>query len=152
VGCLFVIDLCRNDEGIMTDDALKQKWQLSNETVAEIPNSVDLMKAFTAEKERRMLEGVTVREQAAFQLVKAPGAAAALGHMLHDKLEASARKIDASKELRAMAASGGDRSAAAGEKWVITINVGGGRPPIVAEHVKQLPLPNPHRPSSPSRA
>ena len=121
VGQMFIVDLCRGEEGILSAEDIKLKWELSDEQAAGVAGNELIVKAVRAESERRMFSGTAPQEAAAFHFAKTPHR---LGHMLNDKLEASRVKIDAAKELRAIAGKEGDRSATPGERYTITINLG----------------------------
>lgn len=121
VGSAFVTDACRQEEAIMTADDLKNKWEISDDMVAALARNDALTKAIRAELERRIYNGAAASDAAKFHFARAPHR---LGHMLDDKLEASARKIDAAKELRAIARDGGAAEAASRDRFTIIIHTG----------------------------
>lgn len=139
IGRAFVTDLCRHEEEIeiASAEALQLKWQCDEQAIA---TNEPLIQAVALELERRVYSGAAARDRAAVEFSRAP---ARLGHMLHDKLEASRVKIDAAKELRAIASSGGAAEGAGRDHFTITIITGSApdQAPFIVNVPKPLPAP-----------
>lgn len=125
IGHQFVTDCTRAAEGLLTDEELVQKWELSPADFRAIAKDKALGHAIRAERERRVRSGLAVRETAARHLVKGVGIVeqimtAADTHPKH--------KLDAFKEMRATASIGNDSThqLPESERFIITINLGEG--------------------------
>ena len=57
VGEAFVTDCARNIEGLLSDDEIKDKWALSDESWAGLANNAPLLAAVRAERDRRINSG-----------------------------------------------------------------------------------------------
>jgi hypothetical protein len=121
VGQAFVIDCARNTEGLLSDGDVKSKYGLSGEDWKRLAGNKPLLQAVRAERERRIANGDAAREAAQRHFAKAP---TILGDILTDNLVSPRHRIEAAKELRQVAGNGPDTASGAGEKFVITINLG----------------------------
>jgi hypothetical protein len=118
-----VADCCRNREKIFSDDRLREKYGLDSDAAwTEIVQNKALRLAISSESERRMLRGTTAQESAAKIFTEAPQV---LGSILRDDKASPRHRIEASKELRATARSGDEKTGDAAEHVIITINLGG---------------------------
>jgi hypothetical protein len=78
--------------------------------------------AVDAERERRVLNGQAAREAAQRHFAKAP---TVLGDILTDEHISPRHRIEAARELRQVVGDRLDTASGTGEKFVITINLGG---------------------------
>src|SRR5262245_42616982 len=72
VGRQFVTDCTRAGEGLLSDDDLREKYELSAADWRNITKSTALIRAIQAERERRIRNGEAARESAAKIFAKAP--------------------------------------------------------------------------------
>ena len=144
VGRAFLNDACRNEEGIFSDDDLKQKWKLTDAEAAAIIADEFVVDAVRAECQRRLWSGLAVKEAAVEALSGAP---ARLKHMLHDKLEASARRIDSVKVLKDLA-SGNTPEGMMRDQFVIRIvtSINDPEHPPVVVNIPAPPVETPQPP------
>ena len=123
-GRAFTIDCVRAAEGLLNDDDIKAKYEISAEDWRNITTNKALIRAIQNEREKRVRNGTAARESAAKIFARAP---AVLGDILDDKSASPRHRIESARELRATASGSGDESTAdAGEKFIITINMGEG--------------------------
>jgi hypothetical protein len=121
VGQAFILDCCRNTEGLVGDDDMKARWALSDEYWIGLAKNVPLLQAVRAERDRRIASGDAAREAAQQHFAKAP---AVLGKILSSELVSPGHRIEAAKELRQVADNGPGTGAAIQEKFIIRINLG----------------------------
>ena len=139
VGEAFVIDCARNTEGLIPDGDVKTKYGLSDEDWERLAANTALLQAVRAERERRMANGDAAREGAQRHFVKVP---TVLDDILNDKQVSPRHRIEAAKELRQVAGNGPDAKPGAGDKFIITINLGGDEKLRFEKEVAPLaPLP-----------
>jgi hypothetical protein len=120
----FIVDCVRAGEGVIADSDLCLKYEIEPETLATITQNKSLIKAVRSESERRVRAGVSARELAAKMHARAP---AVLGDILNDKSASARHRIESAKELRATAlGNGSSETPNNADKFVITINLGGG--------------------------
>src|SRR5262245_42354776 len=100
-GQSFVQDATRAAEGLMTDQEIIEKYELSPADWQSVTKSKALGQAIRAERERRVRSGVAVKEAAAKHLIKGVGIVDQImsGPDTHPK-----HKLDAFRELRSTAA------------------------------------------------
>ncbi len=121
VGQAFIADCARNTEGLMPDHEIKAKYELSDADWERLAGNTPLLHAVRAERERRILSGEAGREAAQRHFAKAPNV---LNRILTDEQVAPRHRIEAARELRQVVVNGPDTPPRAGEKFVITINLG----------------------------
>ena len=122
LGRAFVADATRAGEGLLTDDELREKYNLSSADWAAVTKDQALGRAIRDERDRRVRNGVAARESAARFFVKGP---AILDRIASDAQSNARHKIDAIRELRATATGGGDGDGPSqNERFVISINLG----------------------------
>ena len=123
LGRAFIVDATRAGEGLITDQELQEKYELSLADWLAITKDKAIGRAVRSESERRVRNGSAAREAAAKHFVKAP---AVLDQIMTDADSNPRHKIEAIKELRATANGGSDtHSTAAGDKFQITIVLNG---------------------------
>jgi hypothetical protein len=127
-GHQFVVDCVRAAEGLISDNDLRDKYELSPDDWKDITENTALIRAIQAERERRVRNGAAAREAAAQHFIKAP---AVLDSIMCDSSASPRHRIESARELRqtALGSSGDESTADASEKFVITINLG-------ADHVE----------------
>ena len=128
-GHQFIVDCTRAAEGLISDQELQQRYELSPVDWGSITKNAALIRAIRAERERRVYNGTAARELAATQFATAPRI---LGEILTDKNASPRHRIESAKELRQTAHGGTNESATdAGTKFEIVINLG-------ADHVERF--------------
>ena len=121
VGSAFVADCARNRERIFSDDRIIEKYDISPNDWTTITQNKTLRLLVSAECERRMLNGIAAQESAAKIFNEAPEV---LGSILRDNRASPKHRIDASRELRATARAGDEKSNAEIDRVHIVINLG----------------------------
>jgi hypothetical protein len=138
IGQAFIVDCCRHTEGLLCDADLRAKWALSDEHWSDLANNVPLLEAVRAGRERRIENGDAAREAAQRHFADAP---TVLGEILKDELVSPRHRIEAAKELRQVAGNGPENHPGSGEKFTITIDLGGDDKLIYeTEHAPGRPL------------
>ena len=135
IGKAFIVDCARHTELLISEQEIKAKWGMSGEHWAELAHNVPLLQAVRSERGLRIASGATAREAACRLFATAPNI---LGDILSDALVSPRHRIEAAKELRAVATVGRDVASEAGEKFTITINIGEDKPRVFEANV----LPN----------
>jgi hypothetical protein len=141
VGRRFVADATRAAEGLITDDDLREKYELTAKNLKEMAKNPALVKAIRDERERRIRNGTAAREAASRHFVRAPNV---MGAIMDDTSANPRHRIEAAREIRATATGGGaDEKAPDTEKFVITFNLG-------ADHVERIEKTISVKPSPPA--
>jgi hypothetical protein len=120
----FVVDAVRAAEGLLSDDDLKNKYELSPGDWHSITSNTTLIRAIQSERTRRVRSGQAAREAAAARFVRAP---AILDQIMSSEQSNPRHKIEAIRKLRATAAgaAGTEQTIDSSEKFIIQINLGG---------------------------
>jgi hypothetical protein len=118
----FVVDMARFAEGVLTEKWVRRKYRFDAEAWEQLGSDDQLVEEIEAEKLRRIRSGESAREKAQIHFAGAPDV---LGNILNDTGASPRHRIEASKELRTVAANGPE-AAPATERFVITIDLGGG--------------------------
>jgi len=136
IGRGFVIDCARFTEGLLPEDQIKSKYGLSDNAWARLADNAPLVRAVETEKTRRVRDGAAAREKAQWLFVQAP---TVLGNILNDATTSPRHRIEACRELRAVATSGSESTPATGDRVIIRIDLtaGGGE---VVEFDKALAI------------
>jgi hypothetical protein len=121
LGTEFIIDCTRHTEGLLSDSDIKSKWSLNENDWAGLANNTELLEAVRRERERRIYNGDAVREAAQQHFAKAP---TVLGGILANEQVSPRHRIEAARELRQVAGNGPDMAPNAGERFIISINLG----------------------------
>jgi hypothetical protein len=121
VGRKFVADATRAAEGLIDDKDLQEKYELTAKNLKEMAKNPALVKAIRDERERRMRNGTAARESASRHFVRSPNVMSAI---MDDTSANPRHRIEAAREIRATATSGGEESTDAGEVFHIVINLG----------------------------
>jgi hypothetical protein len=121
VGRAFVVDATRAAEGLVTDQELVEKYELSPADWQAITKDMALGRAIRLERERRVLTGIAARESAARHFVRAP---TVLAGIMDSENSNPRHVIEAAKEIRAVATAGRESDRATGsERFVIRIDL-----------------------------
>jgi hypothetical protein len=132
----FVVDLARYAEGSLSEQQVKKKYRFDDETWVRLGEDDSLVERIEAEKIRRVRDGSAARERAQQIFATAPGV---LGDILHDDGASPRHRIESARELRQIAANGPEAGTPA-DRFVITINLGGG---VVERYDKAITV-HPH--------
>jgi hypothetical protein len=140
IGCGFILDCSRFCEGLLAEDQIKSKYGLNDNAWARLADNAPLLEAVQREKARRVRDGTAAREKAQWLFVQAPDV---LGNILNDATASPRHRIEACRELRAVALSGSEATPAAGDRFIIRIDLtaGGGE---VLEFNKPLAIEPKH--------
>jgi hypothetical protein len=121
VGRAFVVDCVRCAESLLTDKELAQIYEISPADWQNIANDAALGRAIRAERDRRVRNGAAAREMASKKFVKAP---TILDRIMTDEGMNARHRVDAIKEMRAIAAPEKQNNPAQSERFIIQINLG----------------------------
>jgi len=99
---------------------VKKKYRLEESEWDALGENDELVRAVDAEKVRRIRTGISAREKAQLKFIVAPDV---LGNILTDNSASPRHRIEASRELRAVA-SVGPEDAPTADRFQITINLG----------------------------
>lgn len=139
VGQSFVADCARHTESLVSDSDIKSKWRLTDKDWERLADNAPLLQAVRAERERRIINGDAAREAAQRHFAKAP---TVLGNILTDEQVSPRHRIEAARELRQVVGDGPDVASGAGEKFVITINLGEDKKLVFEKEIApRRPLP-----------
>jgi hypothetical protein len=121
-GRRFVADACRAAEGLIEDSELRTKYEIvSDADLKAISENPALIKAIRDERARRVRNSVAAREAAQRHFVKTP---AVMDSIMSDQNANPRHRIEAAREIRATATSGGDaENARDTERFVIRIDL-----------------------------
>jgi hypothetical protein len=136
VGDGFVLDCARYCEGLLTENQVKTKYKLSDDAWSQLGDNEPLLQAVERRKERRIRNGDAAREKAQHLFVAAPDV---LSTIINDANLSPRHRVDACRELRAVATSGSESAPATGDQFIIRIDLtaGGGE---VVEFNKPLAI------------
>ena len=121
VGGAFVADCARNRERIFSDDRIREKYEIDDNTWTAITQNKALRLLINAECERRTFNNDAAREAAAKFFTQAPSV---MNGILQDPAAPVRQRIEASKELRATARAGDERRGDTPDRITISINLG----------------------------
>ena len=121
IGGALVTDLSRNKERLFSDAQVIEKYDIAPDAWTEITQSKAIRLLVNAEHERRTLRGIAAQEAAAKIFMDSP---TVMGEILNDKSANPRHRIEASKELRATARAGDEKTDGTPDRVVVTINLG----------------------------
>jgi hypothetical protein len=129
IGCGFIVDCCRFCEGLITEVQIKTTHRHRRKRAI-------IVQAVQREKERRIANGAAAREKAQHLFLATPDV---LNGIIHDANLSPRHRVDACRELRAVATSGSESTPATGDQFIIRIDLtaGGGE---VVEFNKALAI------------
>jgi hypothetical protein len=116
----FISDMARFAEGLLSEAAIRKKYRVGADVWEALGENDALVEKIEAEKIRRIRCGDSKRERAQQLVVKAPDV---LGGIMLDASASPRHRVDAIKVLDDFSANGPE-SAPAGDRFVITINLG----------------------------
>jgi hypothetical protein len=116
----LIENLARYAEGLLSKEAVKKRHQLADSVWENLGGDDALVEAIEAEKLRRIRNGQAKREKSQVLVVKAPDV---LSGIMLDPAASPKHRIDSAKVLDQFAANG-PQSAPAGDRFIITINLG----------------------------
>jgi hypothetical protein len=141
IGYGFIVDCCRYCEGLLAEDQVKTKYKLTDTDWARLAENEPLVQAVQREKARRIANGAATREKAQHLFLATPDV---LDDIIQDESLSPRHRVDACRELRAVATSGSEESTPArGDRVIIRIDLtaGGGE---VLEFDKALAVESKH--------
>src|SRR5262249_8116648 len=112
----FLADMARFAEGLVSEKDIRKKHRLAESEGTRLGNDDELVETIKREKERRVRNGLHAREKAQQVFVKVPDT---LDGILTDKNANPRHVVEASRELRAIAAVGPETQSPT-ERFVIT--------------------------------
>jgi hypothetical protein len=123
LGIELVENLARYAEGLLDEAAVKKIYRFSDEDWDRLGGNDELVEKIEAEKRLRIRDGRSARERAQQLYAQAPSV---LGTILHGDGVSPRHKIESARELRAIAANGPEAAAPSADRFIISINLGGG--------------------------
>jgi hypothetical protein len=121
VGHAFIVDCVRCAESLLTDKELAAIYEISPADWSNIANDAALGRAIRAERDRRVLNGTAAREAASRHFVKAP---TILDRIMSDEGANARHRVDAIREMRAIAAPEKQNNQPDNGRFIIQINIG----------------------------
>jgi hypothetical protein len=116
----FVTDLSRYCEDIVSEQNVRKKWRLSESVWTELGEDEAFIEAIKRCREARVRSGAVARERAQKIFTTTPEV---LGNILNDDDASARHRIEAAREIRAVAATGPEAQPTT-EMFQITINIG----------------------------
>jgi hypothetical protein len=118
VGRAFITDATRAGEGVISDQDLLEKYELSIEELQAIANTKAVGRAIRNEREHRLRSGIATRELAAKSYFKAP---TVLDSIMMDEQANARHRIESARELRVISTPENQNTPAQSERFVISI-------------------------------
>jgi uncharacterized protein YhdP len=116
----FLADMARFAEGIYTEQAVRKKWRFDENTWSQLAEDERLVEKIEATKTARIRNGSSARERAQKVYVETPSV---LSGILRDNDASPRHRIEAAREIRAVAATGPEAQPTT-EMFHISINLG----------------------------
>jgi hypothetical protein len=113
----FITDCARYAEGVLTEQHVRKKYRLADETWEALGHDEALIEQIELEKIRRIRSGAAKRERAQQLVTKAPDV---LSGIMLDAGQSAKHRIDSAKVLDAFSGIGPEATAAA-DRFQITI-------------------------------
>jgi hypothetical protein len=117
----FIVTLARFADGLISEAVIRKKYGFDDQVWESLGSNDALCERIQAEAARRIADGSTARERAQMHFATAPNV---LGGILQDNNANARHRIESAKELRAIATPPSEAAAAA-DRFIITINLGG---------------------------
>jgi hypothetical protein len=122
LGRQFVTDATRAGEGVITDEDLLDKYELSNDELQKLANMKAVGRAIRTEREHRLRSGIATRELANGYFFKAP---TVLDKIMGDEQANPRHRIESARELRVISTPENQSNPATqSERFHIVINLG----------------------------
>jgi hypothetical protein len=118
----LVTDLCRYQEGVLTEQQVRRKWPLATEEAWVALDDDAFVKRVELERVRRIRSGAAKRELAQLHIVKAPDV---LNGILMDPRASAKHRIDSAKALDDLAGFIPQRPGIEQDRVVIRIDLSG---------------------------
>jgi hypothetical protein len=120
----FIVTLARFADGLISEAAIRKRYSFTDEVWASLGENDRLVEKIELEKARRIRRGDTARERAQTHFAAAPNI---LNQIMNDSSASARNRIESAKELRVCADHRPEIApTAAAERFVISINLGGG--------------------------
>src|SRR5262245_5597251 len=132
----LLTDLARYAEDILSDHDIKKKYHFDNATWTRLCTDERFIEKIEAEKIRRTRSGITARERAQVLFAAAP---MTLGAILNNDKTPVRNRIEAAREIRAVAATGADAIATSEERFVIRIDLGQDHKLVIDQPIRPTP-------------
>jgi hypothetical protein len=126
MGVAFIADCSRYLEGVLTEDDVRSHWRLSAAEWAGIEANHQLQEAVQRALRQRVENGAAAQDLARFAY---PEVIRALANMANGELLSPRHRIEAARELRAVAGVPKDAPGPA-DRVTIIISTGGDRPAL----------------------
>jgi hypothetical protein len=117
----LIQDLARYCEGIVTERNVRKKHRLAESDWERLGSDEAFIEVIKRCREARVRNGACARERAQKIFTTTPEV---LGHILNDDDASARHRIEAAREIRAVAATGPDAAQSSSEIFQITINLG----------------------------
>src|SRR5262249_13725936 len=115
----FITSMARFSEKLLTEAEVRNRYRLPDDVWEGLGNDEELVSAINAKRAERVRNGACARERAQQLFASAPDV---LGGIMNDKDASPRHRIEASKELRTVAANTGPENApTSDEKFTISI-------------------------------
>ena len=116
----FISDMCRFQESIVTEKAIRKKYKFDEAAWEKLGNDDELVRAIEAESARRIRDGSAKREKSQLAVLRAPDV---LSDILNDAAASPKHRIDSAKVLNDFSANG-PAGVPAADRFSIVINLG----------------------------
>jgi hypothetical protein len=116
----FIQDMARFADGVLSEAQIRKKYRLAAGVWDALGSDDELVERIEAEKLRRTRDGCTAREKAQKIFTRVPEV---LSSVMDDPGQSARHRIDACKEVRAVAANGPEAAPTA-DRFIININLG----------------------------
>jgi hypothetical protein len=113
----FISDMCRFQEGIVTEKAIRKKYRVAESAWEALALDDELVRAIESESVRRIRDGSSKREKSQQLITKAPDI---LDSIASDVSASPRHRVDAIKTLDGMAAVG-PQGVPAADRFIISI-------------------------------
>jgi hypothetical protein len=117
----FITDASRAGEGVIEDQELATKYELSIDDLKNLASIKAVQRAIVDERTRRVRSGLAARELASGYFVNAPGQ---LNKIMMDEKANPRHVIESVRELRMTALPENQNTPANSERFSIVINIG----------------------------
>jgi hypothetical protein len=121
IGQQFVTDCVRSAEGLLSDRELVELYEITPADWGNITKDTALIRAIQLERAARVRNGVAAKEMASKHFTKAP---TILDRIMTDEQLNARHRVDAIKEMRAIAAPEKQNSSSDNSRFIIQINIG----------------------------
>src|SRR5262249_13159344 len=117
----FISDCCRYNEGILSEAAVRKKWNFDAATWEQLGSDDELIRAIEETKIQRVRSAATKRERAQQHIVRGVDV---LSKIMDDPQANARHRVDSIKALDALADPGPQHAAAEQGRFIIRIDLG----------------------------